>query len=145
MSMLRQFFYLALLILAASVVCAVSTKLALASDPPKPQATTPDPLAAAEQQARLAKLEAEVLREQTVIDSAMKPVAAQLEKIRSTQQTLFLTACKAAGLEPDPKVCQIDFVKLANGDYDLTKAVTKRAVAGAVGPQGPTGPASPAK
>ena len=66
-------------------------------------------LAAAEQETRLAKLEGLVLREQIA--------AQQLEKIRADQQALYLETCKAAGIDPDPKMCQIDL---------NAKTVTKR-------------------
>jgi hypothetical protein len=57
-------------------------------------------LKAAEQDARLAKLEALVLREQIATQ--------QVEKIRADQQAMYGEACKAAGLPADPAVCAID-------------------------------------
>jgi hypothetical protein len=80
--------------------------VAFASDPPKP-----DPaLAAAQQETRLAKLEALILRETLA--------AQQLDKVRADQQALFVETCKAAGIEPDPKICIVDL---------NAKTVTRRA------------------
>ncbi len=71
-----------------------------------------DKLKAAEQATRLAQLDGLVLREQIA--------AQQLDKIRADQQALFAETCKAAGVDPDPKVCAIDL---------NSKTVTKRAEA----------------
>lgn len=57
-------------------------------------------LLASQQETRLAKLEALVLREQIAV--------AALEKVRADQQALYLETCKAAGIAPDPKACVID-------------------------------------
>ena len=85
------------------LIAAILLPLAFAADPPvKP--TEAQQLAAklkaSEQDTRLAKLEALVLREQIA--------AQQLDKVRADQQALYLETCKAAGLEPDPKTCAID-------------------------------------
>ena len=77
--------------------------LALASDPVKPAAvpdTTETKLKALELDAKLTKLENLVLREQLA--------AQQLDKIRNDQRALYAETCKAAGLNPDPKLCAID-------------------------------------
>ena len=42
----------------------------------------------------------------------------QLEKIRNDQRSLYAETCKAAGLDPDPKLCAIDLE---------ARTVTKRA------------------
>lgn len=57
-------------------------------------------LKAAEQETRFAKLEALVLREQIAMD--------QLSKVRADAQALSMELCKAAGIDADPKACQID-------------------------------------
>jgi hypothetical protein len=57
-------------------------------------------LKAAEQDARLAKLEVLVLREQIAVQ--------QLEKVRADQQAMYFETCRAAGIDPDPKICMID-------------------------------------
>jgi hypothetical protein len=57
-------------------------------------------LQASQQETRLAKLEALVLREQIAVQ--------QVEKIRSDQAVLYAETCKAAGIDPDPKICMID-------------------------------------
>jgi hypothetical protein len=57
-------------------------------------------VSAAEQETRLARLEALVLREQLATQ--------QLEKLRADQQALFAEACRAAGIEANPQACVID-------------------------------------
>ena len=76
---------------------------AFAADTPKPPTETEAlaaKLAATEQELRLVKLENLVRRE----DIATQ----QLEQIRKDQNALFTETCKAAGIDPDPKVCAVD-------------------------------------
>jgi hypothetical protein len=96
------------------LILATLSGLAFAADP-KPQTETETlsvKLKASEQEARLAKLEGLVLREQLF--------AQQLEKLRADQRALYGETCKAAGLEPDPKLCEINLE---------ARTVTKRAPA----------------
>jgi hypothetical protein len=92
----------ALVVLACALVphaCAVDA-------PPSAEAQ----LKAAQQDARLAKLEALVLREQLATQ--------QLEKLRAEQQALYGETCRAAGIELN--VCAVDL---------SARTVTRRDVA----------------
>jgi hypothetical protein len=56
---------------------------------------------ALEQDARFAKLKETVMQEQLV--------TTELTKIQAEKQAAYVEACKGAGLEPDPKVCGVDW------------------------------------
>lgn len=62
-----------------------------------------------EQELRLSRLENLVRREEAAVQ--------QVEQIRKDQQALYAETCKAAGIDPDPKVCTIDL---------NTKTVTRK-------------------
>lgn len=102
MKTLQPFVYPLLLLVAAILVCAASTYVALAADT-KPQTETEvltAKLKAAEQDARLSKLEVLVHRERQAMQD--------LDKIRADEQALYVETCKAAGFGADPKTCAID-------------------------------------
>ncbi len=98
------------------ITCALlALVVAFAADPPKPkpEVDLAAKLAATEQQLRLAQLENIARQKQSIVDGANSAIA----KLDAQAQALADSACKYAGIDPDPKICAIDV---------LAKTVTKR-------------------
>lgn len=101
---LKQSVYIGLLAFVSLLICAASTSLALASDPPAKQPTETQVLAAklktAEQATRLAELKNTVYEEELTVQ--------RLAKIRDLKMAKYAEVCKAADIDPDPSVCAVD-------------------------------------
>lgn len=119
-----------LLVLLGGLIVAVRAQSAQAVTQKAPQEITVDPakttvlprsedLTRAQQQARLARLESAVTREQLQMQA--------IDKTRAEQRAIAADACKAIGVE-DISQCSIDLnAKTPTGDFDLAKAIARRA------------------
>lgn len=105
-----------IVILALSIGCLLAPRACAADTAASPSAEAK--LQAAEQQTRLARLEALVLTDQLE--------RASHDKRQLQEQQLAAEACKAAGAA-DMSQCALDLsAKAPDGSFDLGRAVTKK-------------------